>query len=321
MIIIRIPILSLLFVLFTSALLPISTTNDAILQNWQTTCLAPMSSEQLQFTANFLYLSYAIALAELKIQQFTTPIARLNQSIRTKISTHKNVTDDLAMLKTLIERLTYVVGARTIYIETLNTCINDHDNKKGGPMIDSIAGHLIDNALESIQLDAQTRLRTWADEKFNETARQLKKSSEVMSATSQYFGGISKLHKEMSEGILPIELSKENEYNKSIIIFDTIIRNNHALLTIAENAIAVLNETSDNASQIIAAGAEIYKKYYMTVYNIITASTFDKYYATTMFGMHDVLPKEYKSLLPDPDHVFEHMLQTTKLYTQVELLQ
>ena len=321
MTIIRILFLSSLFTLLTPASSSATSTNNDILQAWQTTYLSNMSPQQLQYTANFLYLSYAIALVELKVRQFTTPIARLNQAIRTKISTYKNVTDDLAMLKTLIERLNYVTGARTIYIETLTTCVNDHNNKKGGHMIDAIHGRLIDNALESIQLDAQTKLRTWADEKIRETANQLKKSSEAISATSQNFQGISRLHKIMSEGMLPVELSKEDECNRSIIIFDTIIRNNHELLTIAENAIDVLNETSDNASQIITAGAQIYKEYYKTIYNIITASTFDKNYATTMFGMHDVLPDEYKSLLPHPDKVFEHMLQTTKLYTQTELLQ
>jgi len=280
-----------------------------------------MSPQELQFTANFLYLSYAIALVELKVRQFTTPIARLNQSIRTKLATYKNATDDLAMLKTLIERLNYVTGARSIYIETLTVCVNDHNNKKGGHMIDNIHAQLIDAALASIQQDAQTKLRSWADEKINETANQLKKSSEAISATSQNFQGIAQLHKIMSEGLLPVELSKEDECNRSIIIFDTIIRNNHELLTIAENAIDVLNETSDSASQIITAGAEIYKEYYTTTYNMITLPSFDKRYATTLFGMHDVLPDEYKSLLPHPDKVFEHMLQTTKLYTQTELLQ
>ena len=40
-----------------------------------------------------------------------------------------------------------------------------------------------------------------------------------------------------------------------------------------------------------------------------------------MFSMHDLLPEEYKTILPEAHRVFEHMLQTTKLYTQSEVLQ
>lgn len=312
MTIIRIVFLSSFFALLTPVSSSATNTNNDILQQWQTTYLNKMSPQELQFTANFLYLSYAIALVELKVRQFTTPIARLNQSIRTKIATYQTTTDDLAMLKTLIERLNYVTGARSIYIETLTVCTKYYSENMAAAISAALAG---------IQQDAQTKLRSWANENLNETANQLKKSSDAISTTAQHFQGISKFHKGMSEGILPVELSKEDEPNRSVIIFDTIIRNNHELLTIAENVIDILNETSDKASQIITAGAEIYKEYYTTTYNMTMLPTFDKRYATTMFGMHDVLPDEYKSLLPHPDKVFEHMLQTTKLYTQTELLQ
>ena len=92
------------------------------LQSWQTTYLNKMTPQELQFTANFLYISYAIALVESKIRQFSTPLLRLNQSIRLNIATYKDTTDDLAMLKTLLDRLSYVTSARTIYTQTYNVC-------------------------------------------------------------------------------------------------------------------------------------------------------------------------------------------------------
>ena len=299
--------LSLLFIVCT----PLSSsthTYDTSLQEWQQTYLTAMSPEQLQFTANFLYLSYAIAIAEIKIRQFITPLSRLNHTIRTKVITYKDATDDIAMLKTLLDRLSYVAGARTIYMETLKVCLKYHNIQ------------LIDNALVSIQYDAQKKLSAWTYEMLDETNNRLAKSSENFSLTGQYFQDISQLYNNMSKGILPIKLSKEQEQHKFLIIFDAIMRNNNELLMLAEQGIDTINETSDYAATLITVGAEIYKQYYSVMYEIITAPTFDKQYATTMFSMHDVLPKEYKSLLPDPHHVFEHMLQTTKLYTQTELL-
>jgi hypothetical protein len=291
---------------------PSRATDNTHLEQWQTTYLNNMSPEELQFTANFLYLSYAIALVESKMRQFSTPISQLNQSIRINIATYKNAPDDLAMLKTLIDRLSYVIGTRSIYIETLNT-YSKHYGNNTTPTIHA--------ALEDIKSYAQDRLRAWADEKAPSTAEQLKKSYDEISRNTQYLISASGIHKGMSEGAMPIEIPAESEINKSLITLDIILNNNSQLLTVTENLANVFNETSDHAAQIITVGAEIYKQYYATIYSIITLPTSDKRYATTLFGMHDALPEEYKSLLPHPDRVFEHMLQTTKLYTQTELLQ
>ena len=309
---IRVVFLSSVFVLSSLFTASCASTDSNTLEQWQITYLNGMTPEELQFTANFLYLSYAIALVELKIRQFLIPISRLNQSVRTNIATYQNTTDALATLRTLIERLSYITGARTIYMETLNTCSKYH-TKHTTPTINA--------ALESIQQDAQITLRAWADDKANETAEHLKKSSEDINACMQHLQAVSGLHKGMSEGDLPLEISEENEHNKSLIVLDIILRNNPEFLKVTEHITNTLNQTSDHAAQIINTGAEIYKKYYTILYSMISSPSFNQQYAKTLFGMYDVLSEEYKTLLPDTDHVFEHMLQTTKLYTQTELSQ
>jgi len=308
---IRIFLLSSVFSLFFSSLHADNSQPD-YLYRWQTTYLNNMSPDELQLTANFLYLSYAVALAELKVRQFSTPLCKLHQSIRTKIINYQNCSDDLAMLKTLLDRLSYVNGARTIYIEMLNTCTQYYNQHVTEAM---------NTALTSIQLDAQIKLQKWADEKNNQTGDQLKKFSEVITNNVAQLQGASELQQIMSKGILPFEIAKENEANKSILIIDAVLKSNHKLLDVIDTIISTLNETTDYAEQIIIAGAEIYKNYYITIHNLITSSANNKKYATTMFGMHDVLPEEYITILPDANHVFEYMLQTTKLYTQTEFLQ
>jgi hypothetical protein len=307
---IRIVFLSLFFTLF-SPFSSLANNFSNTLQSWQTTYLSTMSAEELQFTANFLYLSYAIALIESKIQKFPIPLSTLNQSIRKNIVEYKNTNDELVMLKTLIDRLSYITGARLIYTETLNICMQYY-NQNSSPTINA--------ALESIQLDAQERLSAWADSITEETAQQLKKTSDNVAANAQYLHALAGLYKGMSEGEFPLEIPAENEQHKSLIALNIIISNNNDLLTATENINNALTETYEHATQVIATGAEIYKHYYMTVYNMLAAPTFEKRYSTTLFGMHDILPNEYKTALPDAQHVFEHMLQTTKLYTQTELL-
>jgi regulator of replication initiation timing len=304
-----------IFLSLSIALSSISTiasiSNDQ-LKIWQTTYLNAMTPEELQLTANFLYISYAIALVESKIKQFNIPISRLNQSVRLSIANYQNVNDDLVTLKTLLDRLSFVVGARTIYMETYNVCqkyYNDH------------ATSTMQAALEDIQNNAQIQLRAWADERTNTTADQLKKASDEIGQSAQYIMGISGTYNGMSKGDLPIDVALENEKNKSLIMLNLILNSTPQFVTVAENVAHTLNETSDNVTQLVTAGAEIYKQYYAIIHYLLMSPTFDQQYATTMFGMHDMLPEEYKTLLPDAKNVFSHMLETTKLYTQSELVQ
>ncbi|HLC07408.1 MAG TPA: hypothetical protein VJJ26_04445 [Candidatus Babeliales bacterium] len=302
----RMHFLSLIFT-FSSCFL--TTTN---LHTWQTSYIDHMSPQELQITANLVYLLYANSIIEEKIRQFFTPIARLNRAIRVNINIYKNPAEDLATLKTLIERLSFVTSTRTIYNQTLSTCITHYNQN---------TVQMIDDALEALQLDAQIKLRSWADKQADETALQLKKSSDVFNDSIQHLQGVSRLHKGMSEGKMPVEIPAEDAESKSLIALSIILENNPELFTVIENVTNSLNETSDHVAQIIHAGAEIYKEYYMILYNKLMSPSFDKRYTTTLFSMYGMLPDEYKSTLPSPDHVFEHMLQTTKLYTQTEVSQ
>ena len=117
---------------------------------------------------------------------------------------------------------------------------------------------------------------------------------------------------------LPLQIGPEDEENKSLLVLSIIVKNNPELLAVTENVVNALNETSDHAAQIILTGQEIYKQFYIILYDILMSPACDSRYATTLFSMHDLLPDEFKSSLPHPDHVFEHMLQTTKMYTQTE---
>lgn len=282
------------------------------LQSWKSAYLDHMTLQEKQMFANILHLLHANSLIESKVRQFATPIARLNQTIRTNIDQYKNTTEDIAILKTLVERLSFVVNTRTIYNQTLSTATAQY-NQNRVPMLDA--------ALESIQLCGQTILRDWTHAQAEETNTQLQKSANSIGNTVQYFQGISQLHKAMSEGLLPIEISPEDEENNELMVLSLILKNNPELFAITDLVVNSLNETSDHAAQIILVGAEIYKQFYTILYDILMSPTCDKCYATTLFSMHDVLPDEYKSFLPEPNHVFAHMLQTTKMYTQTEFLQ
>ena len=306
----RISFLSFVFVLFFTPFIHSNVIIDTdYVQSWKASYLDHMTLAEKQMLANIIHLLHANSIVEFKIRQFPTPIARLNQAIRTNIDQYKDTTEDIAMLKTLIDRLSFVVSTRTIYNQTLNTCIA-HYNQNTVPIIDA--------ALTALQLYAQTILRNWANEKIPQTNIVLKKSSDNIGDTVQHFQGVSNLHKTMSEGQLPLQIGPEDEENKSLIVLSIIVKNNPELFSVTENVINALNETSDYAAQIILTGEEIYKQFYIILYDMLLSPACDSNYATTLFSMHDILPDEFKSPLPHPDQVFQHMLQTAKMYTQTE---
>lgn len=302
------------FVFFCMHLIASETQNSLIdkdyLFAWKSAYVDPMSAPEKQMFANILLSLLCNGIAEEKTRQFSTPIARLNQTIRTKIEQHANPADDIAMLKTLLERLSFVANTRIICLQTYNTCAT-HYNKNTIPVIE--------RAIESLQAYAQTLLRNWAREKTNETYEVLKKNADTVAQTAQHLHALSGLHQGMSEGNLPIEIDPQDEENIPLFPLHIILNNNPGVYSVSDTIVNTLNETTDHAAQVIHVGVEIFKQFYTILYNDLISSS-DQQYATTLFSMHDLLSEEYISLLPHPDRVFEHMLQTTKLYTQTEVL-
>lgn len=308
---IRTLFLSFVFALFSPILL-IASENNNQLELWHTTYINKMSPAELQLLGNFLYLSCATAIIESKLHQFFIPISRLQQSIRSQIDNYQNPTNDVATLKTLLDRFSYVSGARIVHIETLKTLTNYYNENNTS---------LINAAIENIQLNGQVQLSNWANDNMQAIQQQLKQSSEIILNNIQFLQPAMEFYKGISENEFPFDIPKEVENDKALFTLDIIIKNNPELRTTTEEITNALNNLNEQATQIIAIGADIYKQYYTIVYDRLMSADYNKEYATTMFSMYGMLAQEYKTLLPDTNHIFEHALQTTKLYTQTEVLQ
>lgn len=287
--------------------------DNAYFYQWKATYIDKMSLEEKQILANLIHLLHANSIIESKIHQFSTPITRLTQAIKNSVDNHyEKAHEDIIMLKTLLDRLDIVIGTRIIYNKMLNTAIA-HYNKNTTPLIEA--------CLNELQLYAQQKLQDWANTTNYETSTHLKSCSETIDTTIKNFQAMSELYKQMSENYLPIKINSADEKNRSLIMLSLLLENNPQLLHSGENIINSANTLFDHASGIIPIGEEIYKQFYMVMYHSVMSSSSDEHYKSTLFGMHDLLPQEYKKALPDPNHVFEHILHSTKLYTHVEFLQ
>ncbi len=277
-------------------------------QKWALWCRENMDDQQLQIIANTLYLLYANALVDAKMQQFITPLSELMQSALDNMHDQNNPNNELTTLKTLIERLSIITGTRTIYTAMLNSCLIFYEQ---------IQTDITNSILEELQLYAQEVINEQANDKNIETMLYLKNCEAILAEQAQLLHTASGLYKGLSEGQLPINA---NEQNKSLIILSLILQNEQTLINSANAVTNVINKTCDHAINVIFIGLTIYQEHYKALYNIINEASFDKRYATTLFGMYEPLPKEYQTLLPNHNNVFQHMLQTTKLYTQTETI-
>lgn len=129
---------------------------------WSQELTNQLSLEEIQLTINTLYLLHANALIDVKMRQFIIPITRLNQIIRANIFNYKNATEELAALRILLDRLSLIVGARTIYNQMLETCISYCNNNHKG---------LLNEMLGQLQIFGQQALKEYAHAKKDETSK------------------------------------------------------------------------------------------------------------------------------------------------------
>jgi hypothetical protein len=283
-------------------------------QQWADNLTHNLTPTEIQLTANIVYLLHTNALIDMKIRQFVIPITKLNQAIRSNIINYKNTANELAILKTLLERLSHIIGARTIYNQKLQTGLTYYNKNNNGQLT---------TYLENLQLYGQQALNDYAESNRAEMSQKLLSSAEILEAHVPTLQAIANLHKGLAENSF-LDYFKNNDATKNIIALatlDELLNNNMVATKNAENVLNTLDASTEYALKLISSANDIYKQHYAALYAHISSDKFDQTYAVTLFGMNDILPDEYKSLLPHPDHIFEHVLQTIKLYTKIEITQ
>lgn len=268
-------------------------------QEWAFLYADKMNSEELQFTANFLYILYANALVDTEIQKYYTPLAQLSQIARINLTDTSNPNNELLQLKALAKKLSFLVKARFIYTRLLYECIN-HCNEN--------QTDIVQQALKELQLHASDMLYEWAENNKQEFSLQLEKCAKTIVDCEKSLHFASGLHTGLSNGELPFVVEDQD---KSLAIMNVILQTTPTFMSTANTIANAFNHIDNRAMATICFGTEVYKQHYQVIYNIMAQESFDKNYATTLFDAYG-LPSEHNSLLPDIDHVFEHMFTVTQ---------
>lgn len=293
----RISILSFYFslLLFSfSSLSECSYTHADHANEWILLYAEQMDPEQLQLTANFLHLLHANAFIDTKIQSAHYSFSLLYQKARANLCDIRNSNAELQQLQNLSEKLLFLAKIRLVYTDLLDDCIN-YCNEQG---ID-----IVTESLRALETYASTSLYSWTHEHHQQFASYLEKSSKLIADCEQSLHFASGLHKGLSNGETPFVVH-ENE--KPLAIMNTVLKTAPAFMHTADMVINTFNDICDDAMKIICLGTEIYHQHYKALYDLMDQDSFDPAYKTTMFSQH-VLP------LPQANHLFEHMIETTKL--------
>jgi hypothetical protein len=283
-------------------------------QAWSETLIKDSSSEDIQLIANIVYLLYANALIDIKIHQFIIPITQLTQTVKANIANYKKTADELKLLRTLIDRLIFVTGARTIYNQQLKTCI-EYADKNISPELNKY--------IQELELYGQIAINQFAQDNTPQMEKMLDQSARLIQESLEPLQVIANFHTAVANGSVA-EIVKNDESIREVaasFIIDRLCSNNRIAIQHAENILNTLDSSTVSLNRLIFCGAEICKQHYVVLYNHMNSHNFDPSYAVTLFGMNNLLEPEYASLLPHPDKVFEHVLETIKLYTHVEVIQ
>jgi hypothetical protein len=281
------------------------------LDSWENKYLSSLTPQELQLLANMFHLLHTTVVIELKTQQLSCALTKLNQDIRIAIGQQHNPSEEISSLKVLADRLAFVSGSRIIYNKTLEKCLAYYEENRSS---------IMHQALEECRLFAQKAMRFYSQDQLPETKNLLKKNSEDLDKSIQILGDVFYLYNEMNDGKLPGELSDDDydEEDKELLIHSLVLQINAQLVAFTENNLLTFYETAHYTGNILNSGTQLYQNLYARIHNRLITASIDKKYTTTMFSMYGILPEEYRSTLPNADKAFEHALQTTKLYTQTE---
>jgi len=272
-------------------------------QIWINTTIASITPADAQKIANILYLLYANTLIDAKIREFIIPFTKIQQSIRTHISLYTNPSQELALLKTLIERFTILTGAREIYKHTLEQCQNECTEPS------------VIAALEQLQQYGQKSLTLLMQEELHNTNKAIVCSINEMEKSIRHLNHIITFYKQLDQAT---DEQVSTSFDNGIMAVDAIIKNHTEIMPYTLHANTVVETLYDfNLAHILSIATEIYKSYYEALYR---HNTHNNYENRVLFSMYGRLSEENTTLLPHPDHAMEHILQTVKLYTHIELL-
>lgn len=255
-------------------------------KKWSLECAQELPPKDLKIVIDFLYLLYANALLDSEIQRCYEPLLELSHKVRNNLADPLNPNKELSYLKKLADEIETITTMRLFYTQLLDEYLDYYDRNKND--------HL-EQKLHELQLYESQALHTWAHEQQVATDALLEKSAKTLVAFAQNMYATANLYTGLSQQNLPFSVE---EKNKSLAIFNVILKNATPAMAAIDNASNTLNTAADHAMNIICLGTQIYREHYRTLYQTIHAhELFDSFCLS--------IPQEHALFLPDINPIIE----------------
>lgn len=271
--------------------------------DWSTWCVQEMTPQELQLTANLLYLLYVNALLDTEIQRCFSPLLELNQIVRNNLADPLNQNEELVHLKNLIDRIKSITSLRSLYTQMLNIYLNNYNQSKS---------NAIDQAMQTLQLYASESLHSWAQQQQAITAMLLEKSSRTMIESAQSIYSSANLYTGLHHNDLPFLVE---EKDKPVAIFNTILQSEPHIMRALDKAANAVNAITDHAMNIICFGTKVYKEHYEALREAMISN--DAAYIAILCDACGISTSIPEMPLPDTNHIIDHVFEIAQLVSQV----
>ena len=283
---------------------------------WTDQYLAQMSPSQLQLTANFIYLLYTCNLLEYAVRIRIPVIINQIQHIEQKLRSNHNALNELATVQILATQLKHTSHIRQLMYATFAhaqeyfACAQEYldGNKRSQEF------HLINNALEFLQLHGQHMLRLHADTHEEQLNNDIAELENTLDQLKQFSPVAASMCRDLHDNTIPFDVEPKNKNLAKIDIAS------HLCINIDKQIWHTIDSTNrlyNHLIQLTGVGKSLYTAYYRAIYSFLQTHHIDKAYQYVMFCPQGLLVPEFRTeLLASPERIVENLIKLDHINNQ-----
>ena len=266
---------------------------------WGTDYLAAMTPQQLQIITNMAYLLYVNILFDLSTRTYVPALLACTQKIQKKLQTNEDTTQELALAKTLAEKLQSIVRTRNVVTHKIQVASHYIDTNAQNEKFQSII-----SATQALQLHGQQLLCIYANNYKQEINECMTTNAKALDNIVQFLHSAADMYKKPDElnNLLPNVVSE----NKELVKIEIASNIAYEVTARGWESIAVSQNTMNCLTQLLKVARIVYGTYYQAAYTYMKTKNNNPQYRTHMFDVKGVLPAEYRSTpLPAPQELVQ----------------
>jgi len=276
----------LLCLLATFSLSSLQASEANTIDTFISTQIKPLSPSEIQFFANMVYLSYALAAVDSHVRDTAQDLLEHAWNARQAALQYTDTTIDLIQLQIVAESLDHGIQTQLTILKSWKLCTTLLDQlDQADPLT---------QAVEIFRKNVEQEIKRWAADHKNEFNAQLHQSSVTLSQAADAITLIADTYNDATKN--DISASQTSGYED----IAKIINASKAAYSIeeqCENAFTTAATIARSEVDMQRVSAEIFLMYYQATYQIV--QELESKYRTIVFNDEGIIPVEKRcEMLP-----------------------